>query len=81
MRTREYVEKGEGEGKSLIDAMRDGSLDGMQYFDGELERLIREGVVEMETGISFSTNAGNLRLSLADLAEERRGEKVESSKT
>jgi Tfp pilus assembly ATPase PilU len=61
--------------------MRDGSLDGMQYFDGELERLIREGVVEMETGISFSTNAGNLRLSLADLAEERRGEKVESSKT
>ena len=25
MRTREYVEKGETEGKSLLDAMRDGS--------------------------------------------------------
>ena len=25
MRTREYVEKGESEGKSLLDAMRDGS--------------------------------------------------------
>src|SRR5579864_4652332 len=71
MRTREYVEKGEGEGKSLIDAMRDGTQDGMQYFDGELERLVREGVVDMDVALSFSTNAGNLRLSLADLAEER----------
>ena len=71
MRTREYVEKGEGEGKSLIDAMRDGTQDGMQYFDGELERLVREGVVDMDVALSYSTNAGNLRLSLADLAEER----------
>ena len=38
MRTREYVEKGEGEGKTLLDAMRDGSNEGMQYFDGEIER-------------------------------------------
>src|ERR1700752_4034550 len=32
LRTREYVEKGENEGKTLLDAMRDGSNDGMQYF-------------------------------------------------
>jgi twitching motility protein PilT len=69
MRTREYVEKGENEGKSLLDAMHDGAQDGMQYFDGELERLIREGVIDMETAISHSTNAGNLRLALADLDE------------
>jgi len=43
----------------------------MQYFDGELERLVREGVVDMDVALSYSTNAGNLRLSLADLAEER----------
>jgi twitching motility protein PilT len=36
MRTREYLEKSEGEGKTLIDAMRDGSLEGMQHFDGEI---------------------------------------------
>src|ERR1700694_3244214 len=30
LRTREYVQKGESEGKSLVDAMRDGSNDGMQ---------------------------------------------------
>jgi len=36
LRTREYVEKGEGEGKTLLDAMRDGNTEGMQYFDGEI---------------------------------------------
>jgi twitching motility protein PilT len=70
MRTREYVEKGETEGKSLLDAMRDGATEGMQHFDGELERLIRAGVVDLEIGLSFASNAGNLRLQLADLAEE-----------
>lgn len=39
MRTREYVEKGESEGKSLLDAMCDGSNEGMQHFDGVLDRL------------------------------------------
>jgi twitching motility protein PilT len=70
LRTREYVEKGEGEGKTLLDAMRDGSQEGMQYFDGEIERLIRAGVIDMEVGLSYATNSGNLRLELADLAEE-----------
>jgi len=71
MRTREYVEKGESEGKSLLDAMRDGSTEGMQHFDGEIEKLIRAGIVEFETGLSYSTNAGNLRLEMADFLEER----------
>src|SRR5690349_8267033 len=71
MRTREYVEKGEGEGKTLLDAMRDGVTEGMQHFDGEIERLIRSGIVEFETGMSYSTNAGNLRLEMADFLDER----------
>jgi twitching motility protein PilT len=69
MRTREYVEKGEGEGKTLVDAMRDGGTEGMQHFDSELERLIREGVIDIEVGLGYASNAGNLRLQLADLAE------------
>jgi twitching motility protein PilT len=69
MRTREYVEKGETEGKSLLDAMRDGDTEGMQHFDGEIEKLIRSGAVSMETGLAFSTNGGNLRLELADFKE------------
>jgi twitching motility protein PilT len=70
MRTREYIEKGEGEGHSLVDAMRDGVLDGMQHFDGELERLVREGVITFSTAMSYATNAGNLRISMADIADD-----------
>ena len=67
LRTREYVEKGEGDGKTLLDAMRSASTEGMQYFDGEIEKLIRGGVIDFETGIAYSTNAGNLRLELSDV--------------
>jgi twitching motility protein PilT len=67
LRTREYLERGDSEGKSLLDAMRDGELDGMQHFDGEIERLVRSGAVALNTGLLYSTNADNLRLQLADL--------------
>lgn len=73
MRTREYVEKGETEGKSLLDAMRDGATEGMQHFDGELDRLVRSGVIDLESALSFATNAGNLRLELSDVAEAAQG--------
>ena len=69
MRTREYIEKGEKEGKSLLDAMRDGALDGMQDFDMDIERLIRAGVIDVATGMGYSSNPGNLRLQLVDLGE------------
>ncbi|MDP9339245.1 MAG: PilT/PilU family type 4a pilus ATPase [Acidobacteriota bacterium] len=72
MRTRDYVEKGETEGKSLLDAMRDGDTEGMQYFDGEIEKMIRNGQVDFEAALSYSTNAGNLRLELADYLENPR---------
>ena len=69
LRTREYVQKGESEGKSLLDAMRDGSNEGMQCFDDEIEKLIRTGAIDIDTGLSGATNAGNLRLQIADLLE------------
>jgi twitching motility protein PilT len=72
MRTREYVEKGESEGKSLLDAMRDGTTEGMQHFDSEIEKFIRECVIHYETGLTFATNAGNLKLELADFLDNPR---------
>jgi twitching motility protein PilT len=69
LRTREYVQKGETEGKSLLDAMRDGTGDGMQCFDIEIEKLIRSKVLDMDTGMAYATNEGNLRLLLANLAD------------
>lgn len=65
-RTRQYIEQGESEGKSLLDAMDQGELDGMQTFDGVLEKLIREGTVAVDDGLAYATNANNLQLRLAD---------------
>jgi len=76
MRTREYVEKGESEGKSLLDAMRDGSNEGMQHFDGVLDQYIRSGIVDFETALGFSTNAGNLRLEMQDFLEDPKNRKA-----
>jgi twitching motility protein PilT len=65
-RTREYVEKGEAEGKSLVDAMEQGGHEGMQTFDGVLEELIRSGVVNKEGALPYASNSNNLLLRLAD---------------
>jgi twitching motility protein PilT len=67
LRTREYIEKGDSEGRSLLDAMRDGAMDGMQHFDGEIERLVRAGIISGAVGLQYATNAGNLRVMMADV--------------
>jgi len=69
LRTREYILKGEGEGRSLLDAIRDGDQDGMESFDQVIEKLIRAGTIDLETGLAYATNAGNLSLELADFTE------------
>lgn len=52
VRTREYLERGEHEGKALLDAMRDGDTEGMQHFDGNIDRLIRAGAIDLDTGLA-----------------------------
>lgn len=66
-RTREYIEKGEEQGKSLLDAMRDGEIDGMQDFDTVIRQLIEKEVVTLDDGLSFATNQNNLMLLLNGL--------------
>src|SRR5687767_374779 len=67
MRTREYIEKGESEGKSLIDAMEQGDQEGMQTFDGVIENMVRSGVLTQEGALPYATNANNLLLRLGDM--------------
>jgi twitching motility protein PilT len=74
LRTREYVEKGEVDGKTLLDAMRVGEQEGMQHFDGDIERLIRNGTIDMETGLAYATNPGNLQLDMSDLKMDAEAE-------
>jgi len=63
-RTREYIDAGESDGKSLLDAMRDGKLDGMQDFDTVIKGFIERGIISFEDGLAFATNQNNLLLEL-----------------
>jgi Tfp pilus assembly ATPase PilU len=47
--------------------MNEGELEGMQTFDGVLEKFIREGVVRKEIGLAYASNQNNLRLAISDL--------------
>lgn len=73
-RTREYIEKGEKEGRSITDAMNDGEIDGMQTFDAVLENLIRSGQITREVGLAYSSNANNLTLQISDMKLPREDE-------
>src|SRR5262245_29773497 len=80
VRTRDYIEKGESEGKSLIDAMEQGDQDGMQTFDRVLETMIRDGVLTAETALPYATNANNLLLRISDVAGSPKAKEPEPAK-
>jgi twitching motility protein PilT len=52
--------------------MRDGAQDGMQHFDGELEKLIRAETISLDVGMSYATNQNNLRIQIADFIEDKK---------
>ncbi len=81
-RTREYIENGESEGKTLLDAMRDGGLDGMQDFDSVIREMIMDERISLEDGLSYATNQNNMMLQLKGLGstEDYVNEKEEESK-
>ncbi len=70
LRTQSYIARGESDGRSLADAIRDGDQDGMQYFDGELEKFVRDGIIDLQTALQYASNQDNLRLCLSDLAAD-----------
>src|SRR2546421_3163415 len=63
-RTREYLQNGESEGKTLLDAMHDGRLEGMQNFDSVIKDFIQRKVISLEDGLTFATNQNNMLLVL-----------------
>lgn len=67
-RTREYIEKGETEGKTLLDAIRDGEIDGMQDFDSVIRKMVESGEITLDDGLSYATNKNNLLLQLKGLS-------------
>ena len=67
-RTREYIEKGETEGKTLLDAIKDGEIDGMQDFDTVIRNMVEQKLITMDDDLSFATNKNNLLLQLKGLS-------------
>jgi twitching motility protein PilT len=66
-RTREYIERGEKDGRSILDAMNDGAIDGMQTFDSELEKMLRAGTITRDVALAYASNANNLLLNINDM--------------
>jgi twitching motility protein PilT len=64
-RTRDCVEQGEGLGRTLLDAIKASESEGMQHFDGEIAKLVRSGLIDLETGLCFASNATVLGQELA----------------
>jgi len=59
-RTRDCVEQGERPGRTLLDAIKASENEGMQHFDGEIAKLVRSGMVGLETGLHYASNSAVL---------------------
>ena len=64
-RTRDCIEHGERPGRTLLDAIKASETEGMQHFDAEIAKLVRSGLVDLETGLCFASNATVLGQELA----------------
>jgi twitching motility protein PilT len=62
--TRECVANGQYEGQGLAEYARLDANDGMQDFDGEIEKLFRAGVIDMDAALAQAVNPALLRKTL-----------------
>jgi twitching motility protein PilT len=63
-RTHDCIEHGDGPRQNLLQIMKDGAAEGMQHFDGEIENLVRAGVVDLETALAYATEPQALAKTL-----------------
>jgi len=63
-RTMQYIECDDRSGETLLEALKDGASEGMQHFDGEFEKLVRAGIVDLETALAYARDASQLRQTL-----------------
>jgi twitching motility protein PilT len=59
------VEHGDRPRQSLLQIMKDGAAEGMQHFDGEIEKLVRSSAVDAETALKYATDPQALKDALA----------------
>lgn len=59
--TRECVASGSHEGHTLAEYARLDSGEGMQDFDSEIEKLVRDGVIDADAALAHATNPAQVR--------------------
>jgi len=59
------LEQNDFSGPRLVELMNAGSREGMQHFDGEIEKLARQGAISGETAILHATDPDGIRQRLA----------------
>jgi twitching motility protein PilT len=63
-RTQACIEVNDFSGQNLLQAIKSGASVGMQHFDGELAKLVRAGLVDIETAILYASDPLELRQTL-----------------
>lgn len=60
-RTHDCLEHGDQPRQNLLQVMRESAEEGMQHFDGEIEKLVRAGILDLETALQHATHPQELR--------------------
>jgi len=63
-RVHDCLEHGDGSRHTLLQIMKEGGAEGMQHFDGEIEKLVRAGVMSQDTALNYATDPLSLQLAL-----------------
>ena len=64
-RTAGAVECEDPSGHNLIEAIKTGAAEGMQHFDAEIEKLVRNGIVDVQTALAHANDTHGLKQALS----------------
>ena len=60
-----YIEERDLSSKTLLQAITAGAAEGMQHFDGEIEKLVGAGIVDLDAALRYASDPQALRKILA----------------
>jgi twitching motility protein PilT len=63
-RVHDCLEHAHGSRQTLLQIMKESGAEGMQHFDGEIEKLVRAGVMDQDTALNYATDPLSLQLAL-----------------
>ena len=64
-RTASFIECDDPSGDTLLEAVKNGSYEGMQHFDADLARLVRDQIVDLEVALGYASDPQQLQRLLA----------------